>query len=85
MPPPKLRHILGCLAFSEKNVRQKKDLMPVKSLFKSTLGNPFFNFFFLNIDQKSRIRETNHLFYDADSSIDAIGGWTKNTPKPDFF
>ena len=21
---------------------------------------------------------------DADSSTDAIGGWTKNTPKPDF-
>ena len=35
---------------------------------------------FLNTDQKSRIRET-----DADSSTDAIGGLTKNTPKPVFF
>ena len=35
--------------------------------------------------EKSRIRETNHLSTDADSSTDAIGGWTKNTPKPDFF
>ena len=35
--------------------------------------------------QKSRIRETKHLSTDADSSTDAIGGWTKNTPKPDFF
>ena len=26
-----------------------------------------------------------HLSTDADSSTDAIGGWTKNTPKPDFF
>ena len=26
-----------------------------------------------------------HLSTDADSSIDAIGGWTKNTEKPDFF
>ena len=30
--------------------------------------------------QKSRIRET-----DADSSTDAIGGWTKNTQNPIFF
>ena len=30
------------------------------------------------------IRETKHLSTDADSSTDAIGGWTKNTPKPDF-
>ena len=34
---------------------------------------------FLNTDQKSRIRETKHLSTDADSSTDAIGGWTKNT------
>ena len=34
--------------------------------------------------KKSRIRETKHLSTDADSSTDAIGGWTKNTPKPDF-
>ena len=35
--------------------------------------------------KKSRIRETKHLSTDADSSTDAIGGWTKNTQKPDFF
>ena len=35
--------------------------------------------------KKSRIRETKHLSTDADSSTDAIGGWIKNTPKPDFF
>ena len=35
--------------------------------------------------KKSRIRETKHLSTDADSSTDAIGGWTQNTPKPDFF
>ena len=35
--------------------------------------------------KKSRIRETKHLSTDADSSTDAIGGWTKNTPKPNFF
>ena len=29
--------------------------------------------------KKSRIRETKHL------STDAIEGWTKNTPKPNFF
>ena len=35
--------------------------------------------------KKSRIRETKHLSTDADSSTDAMGGWTKNTQKPDFF
>ena len=34
--------------------------------------------------EKSRIRETKQLSTDADRSTDAIGGWTKNTPKPDF-
>ena len=31
----------------------------------------------------SRIRETKHLSTDADNSTDAIGGWSKNTQKPD--
>ena len=35
--------------------------------------------------KKSRIRETKHLSTDADSSTDAIRGWTKNTQKPNFF
>ena len=35
--------------------------------------------------KKSRIRETKHFSTDVDSSTDAIGGWTENTPKPDFF
>ena len=39
----------------------------------------------IDIFLKSRIRETKRLSTDADSSTDAIGGWTKNTPKPDFF
>ena len=30
------------------------------------------------VQQKSRIRETKHLSTGADSSTDAIGGWTKN-------
>ena len=37
------------------------------------------------ITQKSRIRETTQLLTDAESSTNAIRGWTKNTPKPDFF
>ena len=41
--------------------------------------------FLLGIKKKSRIRETKHLSTDADSRTDAIGGWTKNSPKPDFF
>ena len=35
--------------------------------------------------KKSRIRKTKHLLTNADSSTDAIGGWTKDTPKLDFF
>ena len=35
--------------------------------------------------KNSGIRETKHLSTDADSSTDAIEGWTKNTQKPDFF
>ena len=34
--------------------------------------------------KKSRIQETKHLSTDADSSTDAIGGWTENTQKPIF-
>ena len=41
--------------------------------------------FLLSGKKKSCIRETKHLSTDADSSTDAIGGWTKNTQKPDFF
>ena len=37
-----------------------------------------------HVYEKSRIRETKHLSTDADSSTNAIGGWTKNTQKPDF-
>ena len=37
------------------------------------------------VKKKSRIRETKHLSTDTDSSTNAIGGWTKNTPKPEFF
>jgi hypothetical protein len=35
--------------------------------------------------KKFCIPETKHLSTDADSSTDAIGGWTKNTPKPIIF
>ena len=34
---------------------------------------------------KRKIPHTKHLSTDADSSTDAIGGWTKNTPKHDCF
>ena len=37
------------------------------------------------LKKKSRIRETRHLSTDADSSTDAIEGWTKDSKKPDFF
>ena len=36
--------------------------------------------------KKPRIRETKHLSTDADSSTDAIGGWTKaKSAKKNFF
>ena len=37
------------------------------------------------MSKKSRIRETKHVSTEADSSTDDIEGWTKNTPKPNFF
>ena len=37
-----------------------------------------------SILKKSRIRETKHHSTDADSSTNAIEGWTKNTPKTNF-
>ena len=37
-------------------------------------------------EKKSRIRETKHLSTDADTSTDTTSvGWTKNSPKPNFF
>ena len=35
--------------------------------------------------KKSHIQKTKNLLTDAVSSTDAIGGWTKSTPKPDLF
>ena len=35
------------------------------------------------LNKKSRIQETKQL--STDSSTNAIGGWAKNTQKPDFF
>ena len=37
------------------------------------------------LQKKSSIREKNQLLTNADSSTDTTVGWTKNTPKPDFF
>ena len=42
MLPPKLSHILRCLAFKK---IIKKDHRPVKSLFENTIGNQFFDFY----------------------------------------
>ena len=38
----------------------------------------------LQVEKKSRIRETKHLLTDADSSTDTTIGWTKKTQKPKF-
>ena len=39
----------------------------------------------INLYAKSRIQDTKHLSTDADSGTDTTVGWTKNTPKPNFF
>ena len=36
-------------------------------------------------EKKSSMRQTKHLLTNADSSTDTKVGWTKNTPKPNFF
>ena len=38
-----------------------------------------------NMPNKSRIRETQHLSTDADSSTDTTVGWTMVTQEPNFF
>ena len=48
-----------------------------------SLKYPILEAFF--VKENPAIRETKHHSTDADSSTDAIGGWTKNTQKPDFF
>ena len=53
-----------------------------QSIESSYLG---FLMLFTNRLKISRIRETKHLSTDADSSTDAIGGWTKDTQTPNFF
>ena len=45
----------------------------------------FNTFWYIRKQKKSRIWETRHLSTDVDSSTGVIGGWTKNTSKPDFF
>jgi hypothetical protein len=45
MLPPKLGHILGCLAFTEYFFVKKTRKKQVKSLFENTMENPFFDFF----------------------------------------
>ena len=42
MLKPKIRHILGCLSFSD-FFCQKSYSNPVKSHLKNTMGNPFFD------------------------------------------
>ena len=54
--------------------------IPIASLFTHFSLKLGYN---LHLKKKSRIRETKHLSTDADNSTDAIGGWSKNTPKPD--
>ena len=41
--------------------------------------------FLYEAKKKSRIRETKHLWTDADSSTNTTVGWTKNTQKAKFF
>ena len=54
----------------------------------ASLGGIFSNFVMAMLQhlfKKPRILETKHLSTDADSSTDTTVGWTKNTPKPNFF
>ena len=66
MLPPKLRHILGCLAFSEQ-ILSKKVSTPVKSLFENSMGNPFFDFFkyWLKLFKKNEYKYGHSLFKSA--------------------
>ena len=69
------------------DTRIKKKFSASQLKKKKNIFDPFFFWTpkLTHLKKKSRLRETKHLSTDADSSTDAIGGWTKNTPKPDFF
>ena len=60
MLPPKLRHILECLAFKEKNC-QKRYPSPVKSHFESTMGNSFLKLDFLRIHNSLCCFNSNYI------------------------
>ena len=68
-----LKHYFSC---------KKATLSKKLDFWREILKNLSPCIFFSNVIKKSRIRETKHLSTDADSSTKAIGGWTKNTPKP---
>ena len=57
----------------------------IKKIPKINVSKDYLTIISKENKKKSRIRETKHLWTDAGSSTNAIGGWTKNTPKPDFF
>ena len=65
--------------FSMEKIFGTSVLIPQNILLKSSTFNLY--------SKKSRIRETKHLSTDADSSTDAIGGWTKakSAKKNTFF
>ena len=44
MLPPRLRHILRCLTFSEEKMAKKMFPNPVKALFETAMGYPIFDF-----------------------------------------
>ena len=58
-----------------------KEVDTLSIIFHSSKFHESFQIF----KKKYRIRETKNLSTDADSSTDTTVGWTKNTPKPNFF
>ena len=70
---------MGLIKYSVLN-----QIIKSEKFYSTKLSFLLFDLYNLNL-KKSRKRETKHLSADADSSTNAIRGWTKNTQKPDFF
>ena len=64
--PPKQRHVLGCLIFSDFFLL-KKNPTSVKSHFENTIGTPFFEapfFFFFDKTLHKKISNSNYIGLD---------------------
>ena len=82
-----MHNFFGCACKSQDFAQSQKNCARLHNCVTVTFRNSKLNWHtgrFSEREKKSRIRETKHLSTDADSSTNAIGGWTKNTKNQIF-